>query len=502
MKTKSIQNLLAAALTLAFSTATTIAQGQSHYDDLANLPFQAGYIAKDNTKTLLNELFFERAAQAYLWAMPALNMYGMKEGSEKVFGAGYNVLPIFKQRLNAKTLITTPNSDVIYALGYLDTQEDGPMVIEVPPGLQGILDDFWQRPIPSIGEIDGRKWAGDVGLAGPDQGKGGKYLVLPPDYTGKVPRGYLTFRSGTYGVFVFWRAFFKNPKALAEPVKGLEKTRIYPLGKEASAKRMQFPDASAVPANMLYPQDGTAFDMLSRFINHEFVDPADMYMRGMAADLGIVKGKPFAPDAHARELLDKAARAASRMGHVIAYTPNPLVKDGGLYYPGRHWINIFPGNATFTADSFDFINSRTAFFTLAYSASPGMAANMVNKGAKYPVAFADADGDFLNGSQNYVLHVPKDIPAAYFWSATVYDSLTGSGLDNGQPFPSLNTMDKPVQYADGTTDIYFSPKSPGAGKNWLATIPGKGWFTIFRLYGPKEAFFDQTWKLPDIEKVK
>jgi len=136
----------------------------------------------------------------------------MKEGSERTFGKGYNVLPIFKERLNAKTLITTPNSDVIYALGYLDLKEDGPIVIEVPPGLQGILDDFWQRPIPSVGEIGGRKWSGDVGLPGPDRGKGGKYLILPPDYTGEVPPGYFTYRSGTYGVFVFWRGFFKNPK--------------------------------------------------------------------------------------------------------------------------------------------------------------------------------------------------------------------------------------------------------------------------------------------------
>ena len=118
MKTKSLQTLIAAALTLAFTTATPMAQAQSHYDDLANLPFQAGYIAKDNTPTLLEESFFQRAVQTYLWALPALNMYGMKEGSEKVFGKGYNVLPIFKERLNAKTLITTPNSDVIYALGY------------------------------------------------------------------------------------------------------------------------------------------------------------------------------------------------------------------------------------------------------------------------------------------------------------------------------------------------------------------------------------------------
>lgn len=499
MKTKTI---LVAALVGALTsiTATPMAQAQSHYDELANLPFQAGYIAKDNKQTLLTELFFERAVQTYLWALPALNMYGMKEGSEKVFGAGYNVLPIWKQRLNAKTLITTPNSDVIYALGYLDLKEDGPMVIEVPPGLQGILDDFWQRPIPSVGEIEGRKWAGDVGLPGPDRGKGGKYLVLPPDYKGEVPKGYLTFRSGTYGVFVFWRGFFKNPKELAEPVKVMEQTRIYPLGKKETAKPMKFPDASGVPANMLYPQDGTAFDMLSRFINHEYVDPADMYMRGMAAELGIVKGKPFAADASARALLDKAARTATRMGHIFAYTQSPLVSN--LWYPDRHWINGFPGNATFTSDSFDFIDSRTAFFTYAYSTSPGMAISMDNVGAKYLLAFVDADGDFLNGSQNYVLHVPKDIPVALFWSSAVYDPITGSGLDNGQPFPSLNMMDKPVQNADGTTDIYFGPKSPGEGKNWLATIPDKGWFTIFRLYGPKQPFFNKTWKPNDIEKVK
>ena len=114
----------------------------------------------------------------------------------------------------------------------------------------------------------------------------------------------------------------------------------------------------------------------------------------------------------------------------------------------------------------------------------------------------DADGDPLNGASNYKLHLPKDIPAAIFWSVTVYDPTTGSGLDNGQPFPSLNSMDKPIQNADGSTDIYFGPTSPGEGKNWLATIPDKGWFTLFRLYGPKKAYFDQTWKPDDIVKMK
>jgi hypothetical protein len=152
---------------------------------------------------------------------------------------------------------------------------------------------------------------------------------------------------------------------------------------------------------------------------------ADIYMRGMAAQIGIVKGKPFAPDAPARALLDQAARTATRMGHVVAYTPSTMVKNG-LFWPDRRWINVFPGNASFTSDSFTFLDMRTTYFTLAYATSPGMAVNMVNVGAKYPATFTDADGDFLKGDQNYKLHVPKDVPVALFWSMTVYDPITGS----------------------------------------------------------------------------
>jgi len=296
------------ALSLAVALVTPALAQVSRYDGLADLPFKDGFLSREAIASLKDELVFQRAVQSYIWALPALNMYGMKEGSEKAFGKGYHVLPISKDRLNAKTLITTPNSDVIYALGYLDLKADGPMVIEVPPGLQGILDDFFQRPICSEGKIDGRIWCGDVGLPGPDKGKGGKYLVLPPDYKGTPPPGYFTLRSRTYGVFVFWRGFFKDPKQLDAPVKVMERTRIYPLGKKESARPMQFPNASRVAANLLYPADGSAFDMLARFIEHEYPDPADMEMRGMLAALGIQKGKPFNPDARTREPLDKGAK--------------------------------------------------------------------------------------------------------------------------------------------------------------------------------------------------
>ena len=272
-------------------------------------------------------------------------------------------------------------------------------LLSTPAALAGAetADSF---PRQAEGDIDSRVWCGDVGLLGPDHGQGAKYLLLPPDYRGETPAEYLPFRSRTYRVFVFWRGFFKDPKQLDEPVKVMEQTRVYPLGQEASAKPMQFPDASAVPANMLYPTDGTAFDMLARFIAHEYVEPADMEMRGMLAALGIEKNKPFEPDAHRRDLLDKGAKTAYRIAHLIIYSPLAIIPNA-LWYKDRRWANVFPGNATFTAPTFN----------------------------------------------------------------------------------------------------YVGQSSPGEGKNWLKTLPDRGFFVILRLYGPTRAFFDQSWKPSDIEKL-
>jgi hypothetical protein len=233
-------------------------------------------------------------------------MYGMKEGSEAKFGKGYNVLPIFKDRLDAKTLITTPNSDVIYALGYLDLKEDGPLVIEAPPGLQGIIDDFRQRPIP---------WAKST------------------------------------------------------------------VGNEP-----------ATQVNILYPHDFSAFEMIDRYIQHEYEDPMDFEFRGMIQSLGVEKGKPFRPDASTKQLLEYAAQAAWRMGQV-------LTRRRPKYYKDRQWLQPLPtdGAREFTHDTYTDIGWRTAMFTMEYSNSPAMFLNMVDIGAKYPLTMTDADGDALDG---------------------------------------------------------------------------------------------------------
>jgi hypothetical protein len=205
----------------------------AHFDQMANLPFAENRPTAETAAALKDALLFQRATQTYLWALPLINTLGMKVGSEKQFGAGYNVLPVWKKRLDAKTLVTTPNSDVIYAMSYADLGKDGPIVFEAPPNLQGILLDFWQRPIP----VDGGKFFGDVGLPGPDGGKGGKFLLLPPGYKGSVPSGYYVYRSGTNNVFIFLRAFYQDPANLAPPVDLMQQAKIYPLNAKGAAMR-------------------------------------------------------------------------------------------------------------------------------------------------------------------------------------------------------------------------------------------------------------------------
>jgi hypothetical protein len=474
---------------------------------LAESAFTENRPTAETARTLTDELLFQRATQTYLWALALLNTMGMKDGSERVFGAGYNVLPIWKKRLDAKTLVTTPNSDVIYAMSYLDLAANGPMVFESPPRLQGILLDFWQRPIP----VDGGKYFGDVGLPGPDAGQGGRFLLLPPRYSGDVPDDHYVYRSGTNNVFVFLRAFYDDANNLGPAVELVEQSRIYPLGQRDTAKPMTFPDASGVPVNMLPVSTGEAFAQLKRLVDTEGPHLAQSDPLGMLAALGIVKGQPFKPDPHTSTILDQAAKTAYKMSRVIAFQES--VGGRNLHvYADRRWVNPIadgtpanPGGALdlswhrIAGDYLD-IDLRTWFFTNYYSISPGMISQIPGKGAKYMLAFTDADGEPLSGDSSYRLRLPPNIPAANFWSLTLYEAENGSGLADGQPFPSLGLHDEPSSNPDGSTDLYLGAKPPDQQANWLATPPGRGYFAILRLYGPTEDAIDKTWVPGDIEK--
>jgi hypothetical protein len=311
MKTRNGQNLIIAALAcaiilavIAFHTAPAVAQ-ESSESPLVKQLYNGQWPAKEDYAKFKEQMLFSRAVDAYMLTLPALNTIGMRDGSEAKFGAGYNVLPIWKDRMNAKTWVPTPNADIIYSMSYLDLKKTGPLVVNAPPKVIGMFTDFFQRTLT------------DVGWSGPDRAEGGLYLLVPPDYQGPVPAGYYTFRSPTYNVFLFFRTVLTQgpdgPDA-REPVALAEMTRVYPWGSlEKDRPAMQFPNASNVPVNMMYPTDFSYWEKLKAFVDYEPVDAIAPETRGILASIGIIKGVPFNPDAQARESLTRAVEETPKM---------------------------------------------------------------------------------------------------------------------------------------------------------------------------------------------
>ena len=408
--------LLVAAAACAAAVSSIAPQAiaeTNRFDALANVPFAENRPTPETARTLRDELLFQRATQAYLWALPLLNTLGMKVGSESIFGAGYNVLPIWKKRLDAKTLVTTPNSDVIYAMSYLDLGKDGPLVFEAPPNLQGILLDFWQRPIP----VDGGKFYGDVGLPGPDGGKGGKFLLLPPGYKGDVPPGYYVYRSGTNNVFVFLRSFYQDPKDLTPAVALIEQSKIYPLNGKASAKPMQFPDASGVPANMLprtMPRRLTSSSSYWTARVPISQKPIRWVCSRPSESRGVGRSHPMRTRGPSSI---GPRRPRYKMSRVVGF--EETANGGSLrVYADRRWVNPIdnvtpPGPRTErdlswknTAGNYLDLDARIWFFTNYYSVSPGMLSKIPGKGAAYMIAFTDGAGTPLSGGSSYRLTLP------------------------------------------------------------------------------------------------
>jgi len=484
----------------------------NHYQTLAQLPFEGGYPTQQTANALNDELYFQRAVQVYLWALPAMNMVAMKTGLGDQFGYGYNVVSVYEKRLKPNTIITTPNSDVIYGLAWADLSKTGPLVIEVPPRLQGLMDDMWHRPLQGPRIDDETTYLGDLGLPGPDKGQGGNYLLVREGQEGNVDAdGYFLFTSKTNSVFIFLRSFFKSVEDLEPAVQVMEAVKIHPLN--GWRKEMAFHHASDVPANALFAHDFSYFEALNAFIQEEDVDQVDPYMHGMLAALGIKKGKAFAPTDRQRELLDQAAQTAWKMAKNIA--ANFHEEEKGKWWEDRHWV----AHAKTELDDFwhtlldeewhdrqtghTDVNAKAHMFINHYSISTGMMSSIVGLGAKYGNAYRDSEGNVLLGEHTYKLDFPPNPPANVLWSLTIYDAESAAGVNaEGQTYPSLNDKNPLQVNDDGSITFYVGPEKPDAAANWLKTVPGCGWFALFRFYAPKQEFFDQKYKVGDFVKVK
>ncbi|REK38094.1 MAG: DUF1254 domain-containing protein [Planctomycetota bacterium] len=153
-------------------------------------------------------------------------------------------------------------------------------------------------------------------------------------------------------------------------------------------------------------------------------------------------------------------------------------------------------------------DARTSFFYNATGITPAMAMRLRGVGSQYLFAIKDAGGDYFDGSKTYKVTLPKNIPAAAFWSLTLYDNQTRSMLKTPQKYPRAGSQGYPSPAAeeanDGSTTVWFSPEQPdGVSRgNWIQTDPDKGWVVLLRLYSPLDAFFDKSWRPTEIELVE
>jgi len=486
--------MVSALTTLANPIAPSVAQ-QPAAPPLVRQLNNGNWLPQNEAEALRDELFYQRAVHAYMTMLPALNTIGMRDGSEATFGKGYNVLPIWKDRMDSRTWVPTPNADVIYSMNYLDLKETGPLVVAAPANVIGMFTDFFQRTIT------------DVGLIGPDRARGGLYLLLPPDYDGQIPQGYFAFESPTYNVLLFFRTIMAKGENGPDPkpaVAAAEHTRVYPLwAVEKDVKPMQFPNGSGKRVDMMYPVDNAYWTKLKQFVDYEPVAAIDPELRGVLASIGIIKGQPFNPTPKQQELLQKAVVTAPRM--ILALRQLGRPDDRQLYYKDRRYQNTWAGaTAEWLQDSYLDVNQRASYFQIAYSSASAMVMRTLGAGSKYPFTTQDANGDFLNGSNTYKLHLPPNPPAELFWAVTAYNITDGTMVEAPQLMPSINGYNKVATNSDGSVDLWFAPEKPAdvPQSNWIQTVSGRNFLAALRLYGTGVAFFDQTWKPDDVVKVK
>lgn len=429
-----------------------------------------------------------RAVEAVIWGMPAANFDRMLQAAISN-GAKPNQVVYWSRPVNWQNQTLTPNPDTIYLNPFYDTRS-GPVVLEIPPAggdavIVGSVDNAWQNALA------------DVGPAGADQGKGGKYLITPPGYAEEAPEEYIHLPSDTYQGFVILRSNFKSRSDadIAAAVEYGKRIKIYALnsGPEASAHV----DVYDKPFDATIPYDWRFFESLHRFVQAELWLERDKVMIDLLQSLGIEKGKPFSPDEKTKAIFEQAAREARAyidLGYAGLFDPP--------YFDGTHWAvpaspGVVEGMSTGFADPNSYpVTTRAVSYAMGY-----FSAKHLGAGQFYLMSVRDSDGKPLDGQRTYRLTVPAGAPVTQYWSATLYDRETHALIRETSHSSRASNSPDVRPNADGSVDLYFGPQAPaGREANWVPTN-GRDFEVLFRLYGPEKPLFDKTWKLPDIEPV-
>ncbi len=486
-----------------------------HVDSrIGDLEFYDGMPTSETLDKVYDNLDFMRGVDVFLNFIPATSIEGLRMGMAELGVSNYNEVMVMDNLMDATSLFLTGNASTVYASSFMDLEKDGAMVIEVPAGAgPGTVNDAFFRFVV------------DMGAPGPDRKKGGMYIILPPDYKGDLQVTPNSFKdnhsvkamvggvehdvwiakSRSYTNWLILRGFLVDGKPDAAAKMWKDGLKIYPLKDAKNPKPMKFVSGSGKNFNTIHANDFDFYKELATVINKEPISFIDPELRGQAAAIGIIKGQKFAPDARMEKILKDAIKVGNATARAIGLSP----RDKQAYlYKGKYWYTGFVGKDYRWLDGDGHrgrnMDARTLFFYTATVNTPAMALEIPGVGSNYAFGTRDSKGDILYGEKNYKLHLEANIPAKDFWSIVVYDPQTRSMLQTDQEYPKKNNSnDKLIYNKDGSVDLYFGPKAPkGKEANWIQTVPGKAWFTLFRVYGPLEPWFNKTWQLNDFELVK
>ena len=456
---------------------------------LGTLRFFDGFPDEATVQKVYDNLDFQRGVQAYLASLPAATLHSERAGF-RTFGPDNRTVLITESLIDARSLYTVANAEVLYNLIWLDTK-DGPLVVEIPPNVLGFINDFWSR------------WVTDVGRPGPDRGAGGKYLLLPPDFDGDVPDGFTAvLPSRTCGNKLLFRTFPVDGDLRPAVENTKQHLRVYPLAAAGDPPEMTFVDVSGRFFSNVPNVDVSLFDDVATVVHEEPLDAVDPETRGLLASIGIRRDAPFAPDERMQGILAEAAAVGNATARAIVFATR---EREAYYYPDGAWKMAWVGgDPGFSPGGILDLDARTLYCYATQGVSPAMSVKMVGVGSQYAYAEHDADGRYLDGGKTYRLHLPADAPVKEFWAVTIYDPQTRSMLRTGQVLPEVSSkMPSTVVNPDTSADVYFGPQPvPGKEANWIQTVPGKGWFVTLRLYAPLEPWFDKTWRPGEIEVVE
>jgi hypothetical protein len=453
---------------------------------IGKLEFIKGYPSDETIKKLYNEMDFQRAVQAYLWGLPMVEMAEWQKAQKDIFKAGTNdfvTYNTFTQKLG----ILTANATTPYMMAFPNLKETGPMVFEIPAGpTAGGLLDFWERPFS------------DLGQTGPDKGQGAKYLILGPEHPDMNPEGYIVVRSPHWNVFLGHRVLHPDPKVAAQLTK---EHKLYPYAERENPKPTRYISSEGIDWEAYQSRGSMYFERLASILEIEPVEKRDYMIMAMLRPLGIMPGVKFNPTPEQVKIFEEAALVGEAMARANSYEKR---FEGARLWEGKYWeISLFISDTDQDLETHTQLDERASWFYEAIGVTDGMMGKIVGAGQVYLEAQKDSDGEWLDGGKNYKLTVPANAPVKQFWSVTVYDNDDRCLIDTGELPDKSSRMDLKFN-KDGSVDLYFGPALPaGAPKaNWTKTVPGEGWFTYFRFYAPTQPYFDRSWQLPDIKKVK